>query len=620
LSGCGYQYSSAFFEDVLSLFTMERRDALKLLTVMATAALSSPALPAHGQEQNAPVDLNRKPTAPAGEVSQVNSPERLLAAEPEIAINPDGEATISFKTVVPTQGATIYLGVPNDEVRLEFPIYSASTPVPEDSPKTDHSAVVDLRVYVTRFAAKMALTGGTLAYRIEVLDPRKPAIQFIDRRVRFLVNNDRYAKGLTVIEGPNLTMVNDATATVWWLTDAESDGSVEVEGKKFQSKAPGTRHVVTIDGLDTGKRHEYRIESRANDDQFSSRMYAFRTAPKEPEFSFVFTCDGRTGGLGGGETALEGINGESARALSIQMLSHDPDFLIFTGDLISGYTSSVEDYRAQLRSWKRIYGPLWRWVPIYTGMGNHESLVDVYDPRSEFDKQGGQNAESIFAEEFVHPLNGPEPEREGLPPYQGAVYSFDYAGCHFVQLNSDYWFSSNPQELGGNYFGRLLPGQLEWLEKDLAAAQKKGPNHIFVFVHEPAFPNGGHVPDALWGGGVVEGIEARDRFWVAASDAKVTAVFHGHEHNYSRMRIDASTPVHRDGSPNPKFKNAVWQIIQGAAGAPFYPRDFTTPWNAHVDKFVTHTWAYCHVTVKGSEAELKTYSYTGELLDQAKLA
>ena len=139
-------YSSAFFKDVLNLFTMERRDALKLLTVMATAALSSPALPAHGQEQNAPVDLNRKPTAPAGEVSQVNSPERLLAAEPEIAINPEGEATISFKTVVPTQGATIYLGVPNDEVRLEFPIYSPSTPVAEDSPTTDHNAVVDLRV------------------------------------------------------------------------------------------------------------------------------------------------------------------------------------------------------------------------------------------------------------------------------------------------------------------------------------------------------------------------------------------------------------------------------------------------------------------------------------------
>ncbi len=599
---------------------MERRDALKLLTVMATAALSSTALPAPGQEQTAPVDLNRKPTAPAGEVLQENAPERLLAAEPDIAINAAGEATISWRTVVPTQGATIYLGLPNDEVRLEFPIYSSGTPAPENSLQTDHTAVVDLRVYVTRFAVKMALVGGSLAYRIELLDPRKPAIQFIDRRLRFLVKDDRYSKGLTVIEGPNLALVSDSTATVWWVTDGSSEGAVEVEGKKFQSKGGGTRHVVTIDNLDSGKRHEYRIESRSNDDVFSSRTYAFRTAPREPEFSFVFTCDGRTGGLGGGETALEGINGESARALSIQMLSHDPDFLIFTGDLISGYTSSVEDYRAQLRSWKRIYGPLWRWIPIYAGMGNHESLVNVYDPRSEFDKSGDQSAEAIFAEEFVHPLNGPEPEREGLPPYKGAVYSFDYAGCHFVQLNSDYWFSSNPQELGGNYFGRLLPGQLEWLETDLAMAEKNGAKHIFVFVHEPAFPNGGHVQDALWGGGTVEGIEARDRFWTAVSEAKVRAVFHGHEHNYSRMRIDANTPVHRDGSGNPKFKNAVWQIIQGAAGAPFYPRDFTPPWSAHVDKFVAHTWAYCHVSVRGSEVDLKTYSYTGELLDQAKLA
>ena len=117
----------------------------------------------------------------------------------------------------------------------------------------------------------MALVGGTLAYRIELLDPRKPAIQFIDRRLRFRVKDDRYSKGLTVIEGPNLALVSDSTATVWWVTDAGSEGAVEVEGRKFQSKGGGTRHVVTIDNLDSGKRHEYRIESRVNDDVVFSR-------------------------------------------------------------------------------------------------------------------------------------------------------------------------------------------------------------------------------------------------------------------------------------------------------------------------------------------------------------
>jgi hypothetical protein len=598
---------------------MNRRDALKLLTGAATTALSTTTLPVLAQS----VDPGKRPAIPAGQTPQEHAPERLLASEPEIKINPEGEATILWTTVVPTQGATIYLGVPNNEVKLEFPIYSAATAVHEDAPRKDHKAVVDLRAYVGRFAAKMAFIGGSLAYRLEMVDPRKPAVRFIDRPLRFVVKNDRYAKGVTVIEGPNLALIGDASATVWWLTDVPSLGIVEVDGRKIPSPGSGVRHIVTIDGLSAGKSYDYHIEAAVKDanDIFASRQYTFKTAPQQAEFSFVFTCDGRTGALGGGETALEGINGESARALSIQMLRHDPHFLFFTGDLISGYTSSVDDFRAQLRSWKRIYGPLWRWVPIYTGMGNHESLLNELSTSERFDKSGAESAESIFASEFVHPVNGPEPERPGLPPYKGSVYSFDYAGCHFVQLNSDYWYSSNPQELGGNYFGRLLPGQLEWFEKDLAAARRNNATHIFVFVHEPAFPNGGHVSDSLWGGGVQpEGVEARDRFWTAVSEAKAVAVFNGHEHNYSRMRVDTNTPVHRDGSPNPKFKNPVWQITQGAAGAPFSPQDLTVPWVGHVDKFVAHTWAYCHVSVKNSSVELRTYSYTGELLDKVKLA
>jgi hypothetical protein len=466
----------------------------------------------------------------------------------------------------------------------------------------------------------MLFEGGVVAYRIEMTDPRRALSRFIDRRLRFAVKNDQFQKMPTIIEGPNVSLVDETSATIWWITDTPVEGSVEVRGKRFTCAVTAGRNVARVEQLSPGTRYDYRVTLGDRPDAYTTRAYAFSTSPEEPDFSFVFTCDGRTGGLGGGETALEGINGESARALSIQMDRHRPAFLIFTGDLVSGYTSSVEDYRAQLRSWKRIYGPLWRWMPIYAGMGNHESLLNVYDQRLQFDKSGPQSAEAIFAEEFMHPMNGPEPEQSGLPPYQGAVYSFRYGNCHFVQLNSDYWYSSLPQEVGGNYFGRLLPGQLAWLEQDLSEARHNRAQHIFVFVHEPAFPNGGHVQDALWGGGVVEGVAARDRFWKAVCDAGAVAVFSGHEHNYSRMRIDANTPVHIDGTPNPAFGKPVWQIIQGAAGAPFYPRDKTTPWSAHVDKFVAHTWSYCHVTVKGGVVKLETYSYTGELLDEVQLA
>jgi 3',5'-cyclic AMP phosphodiesterase CpdA len=603
---------------------IHRRDVLKTLGTTTVAATVAGLLPEALCSQTA---ISQPPAAAA---AREQAPERLLQSEPTVSLSAEGDATLEWETVVPTQGATIYLGIPNEEIALDWPIYSAVQSFPErDGASKKHKATVDLRAYFTRFAARVLQSGGVCAYRLEILDPRKPAIRFIDRHFHFHVDNDKFRLGLSIVEGPFLTQIDGGSAVVWWVTDRPSSGEVRLaDGRNIPSEAKAAiRHVVPVSGLQPGQSYSYQVVSRAADGQAQveasevrSRSYRLKTAPAQPEFSFVFTCDGRTGGLGGGDTALEGINGSSARALATQMMRHDPHFLVFTGDLINGYTTREDDFRAQLRSWKRIYGPLWHQVPVYTGMGNHESLLDIFEDNTQADKPGEQSAEAVFASEFVHPRNGPEPERPGLPPYKGAVYSFDYAGCHFVQLNSDYWYSSHPEERPGNPFGRLLPGQLAWFEKDLDQAKKAGASNIFVFVHEPAFPNGGHVVDSLWGGGRPEGVAARDRFWSAANRAGVVAVFSGHEHNYSRTLIDNQTPTRYDGTTNPGFVKPTWQVTQGAAGAPFYPRDFTAPWTTAVKKFVAHTWSYCHIRVRGSQVHLETYSYTGELLDEAQLA
>ena len=593
---------------------MDRRDLLKTLGSTAVASTLSGVLPKIALSQAAR-DAERHERAP----------ERLLQSEPELTLSPEGVLTVQWETVVPTRGATIYMGMPNDEIALDWPIYSSSQAMPEQESARLHKATFDIRAYANRFSARLLLSGGVLAYRLEILDPRRPAVRFIDRHFHFHVENDKFRLGLNVVEGPFLTQIDQESATVWWVTDKPSTGEVRLaDGRKMASQSmAATRHVVRVTGMKAGQPYTYQVASRASDSQFNSevvsRSYRLKTAPAHTSFSFVFTCDGRTGALGGGDTAIEGINGTSGRSLATQMFRHEPEFLIFTGDLISGYTTREDDFRAQLRSWKRIYGPFWRQIPVYTGMGNHESLLDVFDDGTQADKQGSESAEAVFADEFVHPMNGPEPERPGLPPYRGSVYSFDYAGCHFVQLNSDYWYSSHPEQRPGNPFGRLLPGQLDWFEKDVAKAKKSGARHIFVFVHEPAFPNGGHVSDSLWGGGKPEGVAARDRFWSAATRAGVTAVFSGHEHNYSRTLIDSETPVRYGGNANADFVKPTWQIVQGAAGAPFYPRDYSSPWAAAVKKFVAHTWSYCHVQVRESQVHLETYSYTGELLDQAEL-
>ena len=602
---------------------MNRRDALKLL---AGTALTSSAVLANGK--NTPnglleyvPDPSRIPQQPTGTTVVENAPERLLGSEPQVALSPDGKLSVLFSTAVPTQNAVVYLGVPNSDQKLEYPLYVVSNVLKEDAVATDHRLTTDIVAFLKRFVGEyLEAGGGILHYRIELYDPRKNAIRFIDRHFNFKLENAQYRVSLTVTDGPFVTQTSKTGAIIWWETDKAATGSVTLkDGKSFNAEAVGKRQVVKLSGLTAGQHYAYTVSSKTDNDNVSLTPYSFKTEPEGKKFSFVFTCDGRTGSLGGGETALEGINGEAARALTGGMMTKNPDFLFFTGDLISGYTTSEDDFRAQLKRWKRLTGKAGRYIPLYTGMGNHESLLDNFSDGTSLAKKGDKAPEVVFASEFMNPMNGPEPEAARLPPYKGAVYSFDYAGSHFVQLNSDYWYSSNPEKLGGNYFGRLLEGQLKWFEADLKAA--KGAKHIFVFVHQPPFPCGGHVQDALWGGGKdPDAVTVRDRFWKILTDAGAVGVFSGHEHNYHRSLIEPATPAHVDGTPITGVKNKAWAVVQGAAGAPFYLRDKTVPWNGAIKKFVAHNWAYSHISVDGETVKLETYSYTGELMDSAQLA
>jgi 3',5'-cyclic AMP phosphodiesterase CpdA len=618
---------------------MNRRDAIKAIAVTTTVAgvtavsrvlssASEPIAQADASYTPAPTKLVTLPTLPPASITT----ERLLATEPTVEIAPDGKATVSWKTAAPIAGATLYLGVPSADQQLDYPIYSSSTQVKEAQPLTEHQAIVDLQAYSARFAPSYLEQGeGVIWYRLEMTDPDRTVGRLIDRTFRFVKEGDRFRKGLHIVEGPFVAMTTKDRATLWWKTDQPSQGGVKLQNKITPSPAQAMLHTVTLESLQPGQLYNYQVTGSVVGggigDRVTSKTYCFRTEPANGNrFSFAFTCDGRTGALGGGETAVEGINLKSAELLAAGIHAKQPAFMIFTGDLISGYTTSEADFRAQLHSWKQAYAPLWHYIPIYPGVGNHESLLNAYadpaDPTKQvqLDKSGSQAMEVVFASEFVNPENSPEPEAAGLPPYKEAVYSFDYGNAHFCQLSSDYWYSSNPEQYGGNRSGRLMDGQLRWFAADLKAARDRGIQHLFVFIHQPAFPNGGHVQDSLWDGGAPLDTAIRDRFWQIASEVGVVAVFSGHEHNYSRTLIDAKTPAHKDGTANAAFKAPVWQILQGAAGAPFYMQDKTVPWFANVKKFVSPTWAYSTISIQGSKVSLETHSYTGELLDSADLA
>jgi hypothetical protein len=133
----------------------------------------------------------------------------------------------------------------------------------------------------------------------------------------------------------------------------------------------------------------------------------------------------------------------------------------------------------------------------------------------------------------------------GPPGCRETTYSFDYQNAHFVVLN-EYYDGTSDAAIDGDVVDALY----DWLAEDLASTLKP---HIFVFGHEPAYPQ----PDADNGrqrhiGDSLDKYPARrDRFWRLLRDRGVVAYICGHTHNYSA--------VNKDG---------VWQVdVAHARGA-----------------------------------------------------
>ncbi len=207
--------------------TIDRRDLLKLIGSSTVAGAFIGVLPEETRQQTK--TQTQEPQSPDASKSAIErAPERLLQSEPVVTLSPEGEAKIEWETVIPTQGGTIYIGVPNDEVALDWPIYNASQPVAEESSRLEHEARVDVRSYANRSAARMLVDGGTLAYRLELFDPRKGAAQFIDRHFSFRVEQDQFRKTPAIVEGPFLTEISVNSAVVWWVTDTPTRGEVRL--------------------------------------------------------------------------------------------------------------------------------------------------------------------------------------------------------------------------------------------------------------------------------------------------------------------------------------------------------------------------------------------------------
>lgn len=614
--------------------------------------------------------------------------DMLLSNEPTVVEFVGASAIVEFETLIETPPAIAYYGVPHTEGDLTTPRYRKSVLGIHVGDKSNlHRIEINVSSLedVHYDTGLIARGGGTIVYRIEVFDSRINTTRAYDRRLRYKREGEpktgTYTYLSTMTEGPFIDLITHESAVVSWETDVRTKGSVSVfstgnetdieeslKKQEFSSMKDSTRHEISVTGLKPETDYVYEI----NLGEYS-RQYPFKTAPMpgtSSSFKFGFMSDSRAG-VGGGERAQNGVNAKDLGRFAIELYTKNADFVCFGGDLINGYTSDVWDFESQLETWKRTIQPVGALIPFYESIGNHEQVGNYYQVETS-DMENGEyyiqfsgtvaekSAETLFAKEFVNPTGSlyrfgvPDPEAKGNPEmggkdlgpsYDENVYSFNYGRIHFISLNSNYWstgyrnlskFGQKSQDkaainlalslFGGNREGYLMSNQLEWLKQELNAAQDDSKiDWIFIILHEPPFPNGGHVKDAMfWGipGSGEQGgyndtdapmgdvIDMRNRFWkVVSSKSKVLGVLCGDEHNYSRTLIDSSL--------NPDFEFPVWQIISGGCGAPYYVQDNSVPWVDSVKAFAIDKH-FCLFSVHNKTIGLEVYNDNTQLLDSIR--
>ncbi len=494
---------------------------------------------------------------------------------------------------------------PGDQGRFALRLNLSVTNPDESSGKTTHSTK-SLGFFDTFLTVRMK-KDGTLVRQSTILEG--PAINLVtsdhpDRVVISLVSDE---------DKPATVILDDAREIQGGLPRKAGDGWF--------------RHEITVNDLEPD--HEYRYRVRIGDTE--SHPTTFRTAPVKgaSDFRFAFIGDSRAG-VGNSMTDVAAVNVDAMDRLCGVADREDVDLVLFGGDFSTGYTQVEADFRTQLRVWKQSIAGISDRIPFYPIPGNHEALMRTFDdPSTEFGVSFDRwpyerhSTEAVFADEFINPKNGPV-ARPGFPSYSETAYSFQYGSVRFIGFNTNYWLETDsPNDgsginqmtklYGGCPEGYVMSEQLEWLKEGLAAAENDPTvKFIVLFAHEPMFPNGKHIEDAMWyhgdngsracvfTGGVVKPetlgvIEVRNILARAISESsKVACVINSDEHALYRTLIDSHVPAGDESDIDPEtnridpqelspitgLKRATWYLVSGGGGAP-YSAELKSPWNSY---------------------------------------
>ena len=158
--------------------------------------------------------------------------------------------------------------------------------------------------------------------------------------------------------------------------------------------------------------------------------------------------------VGGSDGTLEDRS-PRGRALVERINAIRPDFVVYTGDLISRYGAQKEALSPEVIHWqaRRLQNIMLKLkVPLFITIGNHD--VAFESSRAAWQTYMGR-------------------------PWDRATddYSFDYGPCHFAVLDCFAYYDADNRSIGKS----LTSEQCLWLERDMRRAASS--QRRFLFIH-----------------------------------------------------------------------------------------------------------------------------------------
>lgn len=309
-------------------------------------------------------------------------------------------------------------------------------------------------------------------------------------------------------------------------------------------------YEATASGLAPATTYRYRV---GNENGWS-KVNSFATAdPGTTSLSFVYMGDIQ---INSDMTEEYGLWGELAQAAYRQ--TPDLAFGLLGGDIVESGISAAQ-FDCFLENAQSVFSQ----ISLMPTNGNHESNFSSGKPELYFDV-------------FALPENGPE-------GFSEEFYSFDYANCHVLVLNS--WIYSGEQALTDEDYASIS----NWIAQDLAESTA---DWQIVVTHVPVYEvHSDTTADAVRGN------------WAQLFEQYgADLVFVGHQHVYSR-----SYPMY-EGAIN--YQNGVTYIM-GNAGQKVYDSADET----FSERTVYEIATYQLVRIDGDALTVQTFDIDGNELD-----